>query len=108
MTPEERSRALDRIKAMIPYEVFKRFVIVLIQVNNKRENNDLVRALNRMCEDESYDFWYTMDKDEYQDTITPIREIIDLLDGWILTATISNEHDMTLWHVKSIIGQVKY
>lgn len=107
MTPEERNKALNRIGAIVPKVVFERFIMVLTQVN-ERNNNKLIDALSRMCTDESDGFWYNMDTGELQDTITPIREIIDLLEGWILTATINTEHDRIQWHVQSIIGKVEY
>jgi len=108
MTLEERRQALNSIETMIPGIIFKRFMIALAQVNNQQDKYALLRVLSRMCKDESHEFWYTMEKDESQDTITPIREIIDLLDGWILTATVSTGLDMTLWHVQSIKGKVRY
>ena len=107
MTPEERSQALSHIGAIIPKVVFERFIMVLAQVS-ERNNNSLINALNRMCTDESDGFWYNMDTGELQDTITPIREIIDLLDGWILTATVNIESNRVQWHVQSIIGKVEY
>ena len=77
------------------------------QVSEKNYNK-LIEAVNRMCIDESDGFWYNMDTGELQDTVTPIREIIDLLDGWILTATVNTSHDRVQWHVQSIIGKVEY
>ena len=102
MTPEERNKALDHIRTIIPKVVFERFIIVLAQVGGSN-NNKLVEALDRMCIDESDGFWYNMDTGESQETITPIREIIDLLDGWMLTATIKMESNRVQWHVQSII-----
>ena len=87
--------------------VFDRFIMVLTQVSEKNYNK-LIEAVNRMCIDESDGFWYNMDTGELQDTVTPIREIIDLLDGWILTATVNTSHDRVQWHVQSIIGKVEY
>ena len=107
MTPEERNAALKRIGSLVPGIVFERFIMVLTQVS-ERNNNKLVEAINQMCIDESDGFWYNMDTGDLQDTITPIREIIDLLDGWIFTATLNTEHDRIQWHVQSIIGKVEY
>jgi len=102
MTPEERNKALNRIGAVIPEVVFKRFIRILTLVS-ENNNNKLVEALYRMCIDDSEGFWYNMDAGEKQDTITPIREIIDLLEGWILTATVDTTHERVKWHVQSII-----
>ena len=107
MTQEERAKALNNIGALIPKVVFDRFIMVLTQVSEKNYNK-LIEAVNRMCIDESDGFWYNMDTGELQDTVTPIREIIDLLDGWILTATVNTSHDRVQWHVQSIIGKVEY
>ena len=107
MTPEERNKALQNIGAIIPGIVFERFIMILTQVG-ERNNNKLVEALNRLCIDDSDGFWYNMGTGELQDTVTPIREIIDLLDGWILTATVSTEHGRVQWHVESLKGKVEY
>ena len=107
MTPEERNKALNRIEAIVPKVIFERFIMVLTQVS-ARNNSSLITALSRMCTDESDGFWYNMDTGDSQDTITPIREIIDLLDGWILTATVNTESNRVQWHVQSIIGKVEY
>jgi len=107
MTPEERNTALNRIMARIPEVVFERFIMVLTQVDGA--NNDrLVGTLSRLCTNGSYSFGYVMNTGETVETITPIREIIDLLEGWILTATVNTEHDRVYWHIQSIIGKVKY
>ena len=106
MTLEERRQALNSIETMIPSIIFKRFMIVLAQVNNQQDKYDLLRVLNRICTDEISEFWYLMKTKELQNTtITPISEIIDLLDGWILTATMTTEHEGSLWHVQSIRGR---
>lgn len=102
MTPEERNDALNRLKLIIPKVVFERFIMVLAQIG-ERNNNKLVEALDRMCTDKSDGFWYNMDTGEKVETITPIREVIDLLEGWILTATVDTTHDRVKWHVQSII-----
>lgn len=107
MTPEERNKALNHIGAVIPEVVFERFIMILTQVS-ENNNNKLVEALDRMCTDGSDGFWYNMDAGEKQDSITPIREIIDLLEGWMLTATVDTTHDRVKWHVQSIIGKVEY
>lgn len=102
MTPEQRSDALNRLKTVIPTVVFERFIMVLTQISESN-NNKLVEVLDRMCTDDSDGFWYIMNTGETQDVITPIREIIDLLEGWILTATVNTEHDKVQWHIQSII-----
>ena len=102
MTPEQRNDALNRLKTVIPTVVFERFIMVLTQVSES-SNNKLVEALDRMCTDDSDGFWYNMNTGETQDVITPIREIIDLLEGWILTATVDTTHNRVKWHVQSIM-----
>lgn len=107
MTPEERNRALKNIGSLVPNVVFERFIMVLTQVS-ENNNNKLVEALNRICIDESDGFWYNMDTGEKEETITPIREIIDLLEGWMVTATVIVKNNRVQWHVQSLIGKVEY
>ena len=107
MTSEERTNALRRIGAVVPDIVFERFIMILTQI--EESNNDaLVCALDRMCRKESDGFAYRMTTGENKETITPIREVLDLFEGWILTATVSVINDRVKWDVSSIIGKELY
>lgn len=104
MTSEERAQALNRIGAVIPKVVFDRFIMVLTQIE-ENNNNALVNALDRICRDISDGFSYSMNTGESADTITPIREVLDLLEGWIITSQITSTEHRVRWGVSSIIGK---
>ena len=106
MTQEERAKALNNIGAIIPRVVFDRFIIILTQISGCNDDR-LIETLNRICTNKSDGFCYTMGEKDKQETITPIREAIDLLEGWILTATVNTTHDRVKWHIQSIIGKVE-
>lgn len=104
MTSEERAKALNRIGAVIPKIVFDRFIMVLTQI--EENNNDaLVHALDNICRDITNGFTYSMNTGESADTITPIREVLDLLEGWIITSQITSTEQRVRWGVSSIIGK---
>lgn len=104
MTPEERNKALSHIGAVIPEVVFERFIMILTQIEEK--NNDaLVTVLDRICQNISNGFSYTMNTGESADAITPIREALDLLEGWIITSQIASTGHRVRWGVDSIIGK---
>lgn len=104
MTPEERNKALNHIGALIPEVVFERFIMILTQIE-ERNNNALVHALDNICRDVTNDFSYSMNTGESADTITPIREALDLLEGWIITSQITSTEHRVRWGVSSIIGK---
>lgn len=104
MTSEERADALRRIGALIPAVVFERFIMILTQI--EENNNDaLVHALDNICRDATDGFSYSMNTGENADTITPIREVLDLLEGWIITSQITSTEHRVRWGVNSIIGK---
>ena len=104
MTPEERNKALQHIGALIPEVVFERFIMILTQIE-ERNNDALVHALDNICQEATTEFSYSMNTGENADTITPIREVLDLLEGWIITSQITSAEHRIRWGVNSIIGK---
>ena len=107
MTEEERADFLTTIQNNIPEIVFERFCIILSQIRSTVNNNKLIEALGKICKNQSKDFCYVMDIGQSKDTITPIREVIDLLDGWIITAQSKIDGTIIQWEVNSILNEVK-
>ena len=105
MNEDERNAALRNIASVVPNAVFDRLVNVLTMV--EEHNNDLlVAALSRVSTDPAHTFTYLMNKNEPEETITPIREILDLCEGWFITSTFSlSSNGRAKWNVKSIIGK---
>lgn len=104
MTEEERTQALNHINALIPKIVFDRFIMILTQIEEKN-NDGLIRALDNICRNATDGFFYSMNTGESTDTITPIREALDLLEGWIITSQIASTEHRVKWEVDSIIGK---
>ena len=106
MSEEERSEMLRRISALLPTIVFTQFTVVLTQIQGA--NHDaLIHAIDGICRREKDTFTYRMNSDETADKITPIREALDLLEGWILTSSCSmGSRNRVEWTVASIVGKV--
>lgn len=103
MDEVERINSIKNIERAIPISVFNRFIAILTLVNESATNNALVRALGKAAINPSYTFLYRMSKGEPEDKITPIREILDLCEGWFITSVAQHETERVVWHVKSII-----
>lgn len=105
MNEDERKAALRNIASVIPSAVFDRLINVLTLVEG--HNNDLlIAALSRVSTDPAHTFTYLMNTNEHEETITPIREILDLCEGWFITSTFSlSSSGRAKWNVKSIIGR---
>lgn len=104
MSEESRAEALNNISAVVPKVVFERFIMVLTQIE-ENNNNALVNALDRICRNVSTGFTYSMNSGETEDKITPIREALDLLEGWMITSTVTTTTPRVRWGVESIIGK---
>ena len=105
MNEEQRAEALKYLGTLIPKVVFDRFIMVLTQIE-ENNNNALVRALNNLCHDRTNEFTYAMNTGESAELITPIREALDLLEGWIITSCIKDTGEKRVrWEVHSIIGK---
>lgn len=104
MNEEQRAEALKHISTLIPKVVFDRFIMILTQIE-ERNNNALVHALDNLCKDATNGFTYSMNTGENADKITPIREALDLLEGWIITSQITSTEHRVRWGVNSIIGK---
>ena len=102
MSIEDRERAIANIQKTVPEEVFNSFVCVLSRVQGF--NNDLlVNALNNVINDKKHTFAYRMETGDNETTITPIREILDLFEGWFITSKSRQVSDEKIvWDVKSI------
>lgn len=105
MNTDERRTALRDIARVVPSAVFDRFIAILITI--EEHNNDaLVRALSKASTDPTHFFAYVMNTGEHVETITPIREILDLCEGWFITSTsVVNPGERVIWEVHSIVGK---
>ena len=103
MSCEERAKAIGIIQHGLPDYIFNRFVNVLTQVAEV-SNDAIVYSLSRIMTESSYAFYYRMKETQDETTITPLREILDLLEGWIITSHVqlSPVTHRTIWYVKSI------
>lgn len=102
MSIEDRECAIANIQKTVPEEVFNSFVCVLPRV--EESNNDaLVSALNKIINNNKHTFMYRMNTGDNETTITPIREILDLFEGWFITSKSRQIADgKIVWDVKSI------
>ena len=102
MSIEDRERAIANIQKTVPEEVFNSFVCVLPRVE-AYTNDALVSTLNKSINNNKHTFMYRMETGDNETTITPIREILDLFEGWFITSkSRQNPDGMTVWDVKSI------
>ena len=105
MDVDERKAALNNIASVVPSAVFDRLINVLTMVE-ERNNDALVHALSEVSINPTHTFTYLMNTNEHEETITPIREILDLCEGWLITSTFSlSSSGRAKWSVKSIIGK---
>ena len=105
MSTDERRTALANIARVIPSAVFDRFIHVLTAVE-ERNKDALVHALSRASTEPTHYFAYVMNTGEHVEAITPIREILDLCEGWFITSTsVVNPGERVRWEVNSIIGK---
>lgn len=105
MGTDERQAALMNIARVVPGAVFDRLINVLTMV--EEHNNDaLVHALSEVSTDPTHSFTYRMNTGEPEESITPIREILDLCEGWFITSnSVANPGERVRWEVHSIIGK---
>ena len=105
MDTDERQAALRNIARVVPNVVFDRLINVLTMVG-ERNNDALVAALSRSSTIPDHTFTYRMDTEEHEETITPIREILDLCEGWFITSkSIVGTSGRVRWEVESIVGK---
>ena len=105
MSVDERRAALRNIARVIPSVVFDRFIQVLTTVKEPLDDV-LVRALSDISTDPMRTFCYRMKKEEPEDAITPIREILDLCEGWFITSnSVVTLDERIKWEVHSIVGK---
>lgn len=104
MTIEEREININDIQNMIPDRIFTNFCEILTQIGDENNARDsLIAALGRVCRKESHSFAYVMKATYNENTITPIREILDLLDGWLISSKVVSTSPRTRWAVDSIV-----
>ena len=105
MNTGERQAALRNIEKVVPSAVFDRLINVLTMVE-ERNNDALVQALSKVSTNPTYTFTYRMQTEENVESITPIREILDLCEGWFITShSIISLGGQVRWVVKSLIGK---
>ena len=105
MSTDERRTALANIARVVPSAVFDQFLHILTAVE-ERNKDVLVRALSRASTDPTHYFAYIMNTGEPVEAITPIREILDLCEGWFITShSVANPDERVRWEVNSIIEE---
>lgn len=105
MNTGERQAALRNIEKVVPSVVFDRLINVLTMVE-ERNNDALVQALSKVSTNPKHTFTYRMQTEENVESITPIREILDLCEGWFITSNpIISLGGQVRWVVKSLIGK---
>ena len=105
MSTEQREEAIARIQAVVPEMVFTRFTQILCMIE-ERNNDALVSALARQTTGNTMGFGYNMESNADKDTITPIREVLDLFEGWFITSVMETRSNGRIhWEVESIIGK---
>lgn len=105
MNADERQAALRSIARVVPSAVFDRLINVLTMIE-ERTNDALVHALSNISTEPTDSFIYHMKVGEREESITPIREILDLCEGWFITSTFSLDSDgRGKWDVESLIGK---
>jgi len=103
MSADERKTALRNIESVVPNVVFNRLISILTMIGGCT-NDLLVEALSRASTNPAYAFTYLMKTNERAETITLIREILDLCEGWFIASTCSlGSGGRVKWRVKSII-----
>lgn len=103
MSVDERKVALRNIESVVPSVVFDHLISILTKIGGCT-NDLLVEALSRTSINPAYTFTYLMKTNERAETITLIREILDLCEGWFITSTCSmSSSGRVKWNVKSII-----
>lgn len=105
MDADERKIALRNIERVVPSAVFDRLINVLTMIG-EHNNDALVHALSGLSTDPVSSFIYRMKIEEHEETITPIREILDLCEGWFITSKSTvGVNGRVNWKVESIIGK---
>ena len=105
MDTDERQAALRNIEKVVPSAVFDRLINVLTMIE-ERNNDALVHALSEVSTDPTHTFTYRMNTEEHEESITPIREILDLCEGWFITSkSVLGTSGRVRWEVESIIGR---
>lgn len=105
MSTDERQAALRNIARVVPSVVFDRLINVLTMIE-ERNNDALVHALSEVSTDPTHSFTYRMNTAEHEESITPIREILDLCEGWFITSnSVVSSGGRVRWEVHSIIGK---
>lgn len=103
MSVDERKIALRNIESVMPNVVFEHLINILTMVKGCM-NDLLVEALSRASTNPAYAFTYLMKTNEREETINPIREILDLCEGWFITSnSVVGSGGRVAWKVKSII-----
>lgn len=103
MDVDERKAALKNIANVVPSVVFDCLINILTTVG-QHTNDAIVTALNKASTNPTFSFTYIMNPEYNEGSITPIREILDLCEGWFITSTSSLDlNGRVHWHVKSLI-----
>jgi hypothetical protein len=105
MSTDERQTALKNIASVVPSAVFDRLINVLTMIE-ERNNDALVQALSEVSTNPTHSFAYRMNTKDHVESITPIREILDLCEGWFITShSVANPDERVRWEVNSIIEE---
>ena len=101
MNYDERKEALDYIRTKIPKEVYVDFMVAIARVH-KGNDDRVIQVIKKICNGTLNHFRYQMDYEEEANKITPIREILDILEGWIITSTIEQTSPRVTWLATTI------
>lgn len=101
MTDEERVRAMYNIQFQLPDIIYNRLTEILDSIKTDAHDS-IINALDKMVTNRCAGFIYHMQTGQTEKDTTPITELIDLLDGWILTSHLSIIKNHTCWNVNVI------
>ena len=99
-----KSEALElcfrKIESALPKLIFSHFVLAIDQVMDEKLYDSLLTSITKIVDDKAYrGFTYNMSKNGSENEYTAVNEVIDLLDGWILTANkeLHKLDTFTMW-----------
>jgi hypothetical protein len=102
MSEDEREEYMKVIQDNLSDILFTRLILLLTDLDT-HTTDMLIEALANMFMKKAAGFWYKMTEEATIQTISIVREVIDLLDGWVITSYADWSYTGTLaWHVSPI------
>lgn len=102
MSREEREEYMKTIQTNLTDILFTRFIILLTDLDPEATDS-ILQAFGHIFNKKATSFWYEMPEEATINTISIMREIIDLLDGWVITSYAKQDNGTLAWNVSSII-----